>query len=354
MSFNQINVTGSISIGSEPTGPNPARIKEIIFNSLNRDDYGFEWIQNNSQPYHAIFFDGLKNIDLYIYAWRISNGGKGRNRPSEKRIQIPDRVNNIGFNRSITDNEKTILIGIYENTPIEPIFAAWDVASNRNHTQKSCQVQVEELANALNEEISETKDSRGNTIYTFTSEYLGKYIELLKADGNIELDSSIPAAIPLKTKINQSTLKGKKSKEKHNVEELLNKIGSLTDTEKESLVKVRVGQGLFKKLLIEKYNGECCICGLHCNQLLIGSHIKAWSKAADNERLDVNNGLLLCASHDSLFDKYLISFNDSGEIIISDTLNEDDIKILSLSDDIKIDVTEEMKPYLEWHRLNLK
>ena len=354
MEFNQIDIKGKIIIGNEPTGPNSIRIKELIFSSLNKDDYRFKWIQNKSQPYEAVFFDGIKNIELYIYAWRISNGGKGRNRPSEKRIQIPDRVNNDGFNREMSENKKTILIGIYENTPLEPIFAAWDVASNRNHTQKSCQVQVEELAKALSQGIFETKDSRDNVIYTFTSEYLGQYIELLKTDRNIGFDPLIAANKPLKVKVKESTLYEKKIKEKDSIEELLNKVTGLTDTEIESFVIVRVGLGLFKKPLVEKYGGKCCICGLECSQLLIASHIKEWSKSSNIERLDVNNGLLLCSCHDSLFDKHLISFNDNGEIIISDILEENDRRILPISGDIKIDVDEEMKPYLEWHRLNLK
>jgi predicted restriction endonuclease len=353
MNFNQIDKSKNISLGTEPVGPNSNRIKELIFNSLNKDEYRFRWIQNKSQPYKSIFFDGLKNIDLYIYAWRISNGGKGRNRPSEKRIQIPDTVNNIGFNRQITDDKKTILIGIYENSPVEPIFAAWDVVSNRDHTQKSCQVQVEELAKVLDEGIFETKDTRGNIIYTFTSEYLGKYIELVQNNGAIDVDLTIPVSEPLNRKVKESTLLGKKVKEKDTIKDLLNKIAVLSETEKESIVKTRVGQGLFKKLLIKKYNGKCCICGLGCSSLLIGSHIKAWSKSENNERLDVNNGLLLCYCHDSLFDKYLISFTDKGEIIISDALKAEDREILGLTDSIKIEVTTEMRSYLEWHRTKL-
>jgi len=41
---------------------------------------------------------------------------------------------------------------------------------------------------------------------------------------------------------------------------------------------------------------------------LKASHIKAWKDCTSTqERLDSNNGLLLCANHDALFDQYLIS-----------------------------------------------
>ena len=53
--------------------------------------------------------------------------------------------------------------------------------------------------------------------------------------------------------------------------------------------------------------------------MLIGSHIKEWSASSE---LDVNNGLLLCAHHDALFDKHLISFDNANKLIVSPTLTE--------------------------------
>ena len=51
-------------------------------------------------------------------------------------------------------------------------------------------------------------------------------------------------------------------------------------------------------------------------KILIASHIVPWKEASDNERLDVENGILLSPTIDALFDKHLISFNDDGSIII--------------------------------------
>lgn len=354
MEFKQINIKQKIEFGDEPKGPSPARIKEIIYNSLNSNGYSFNWISQNKQPYEGILFTQGNKINLYIYVWRITNGGKGRNRPFEKRIQINQNVNNIGFNRLITEKEKTILMGIYENEQLEPIFAAWDAKSNRNHTQKSCQVDLMALKKALDEGIFQTQDSKNNIIYTFTEEYLGQYIELIEDNGSVKIDTTIDDKKSLKEKIKNSTMNGKKKNENIDVQKLIDKINGLDEKEKEVLVKTRVGQGLFKKLLIDKYKGKCCICALQCKSLLIGSHIKDWAKSNENEKLDVNNGLLLCSKHDALFDKYLISFNDNGKIIISDKLSDNDKKILGLSTYIEIEVNDEMKKYLDWHRKLLK
>ena len=66
----------------------------------------------------------------------------------------------------------------------------------------------------------------------------------------------------------------------------------LTQTEKEELRKIRIGQSKFKKqlLTIEK---KCRLCGVSDERFLVASHIKPWSQSNNQERLDVNNGLLL-------------------------------------------------------------
>ena len=53
---------------------------------------------------------------------------------------------------------------------------------------------------------------------------------------------------------------------------------------------------------------------------LIASHILPWSQANNNQRLDVHNGILLSPTYDALFDRHLISFENSGKIILSDKI----------------------------------
>jgi predicted restriction endonuclease len=99
---------------------------------------------------------------------------------------------------------------------------------------------------------------------------------------------------------------------------------------------------------------KCCVCGLDFPPLLIGSHIKQWSKSNEQEKLDGNNGLLLCVMHDALFDRFLISFEDDGRIIYSDFLPQSLLEFLNLTEDIRINIFPLMKPYLQWHRDRLK
>ncbi|MGG3467344.1 HNH endonuclease [Neobacillus pocheonensis] len=126
----------------------------------------------------------------------------------------------------------------------------------------------------------------------------------------------------------------------------------ITETEKEQIYKSRIGQSAFKKALlaVEK---RCSLCGVSDERFLIASHIKPWSQSSHQERLDINNGLLLCPNHDAVFDKGFISFNEKGEIIISNSLGEPTRLSLSINSTMKVAFNEKQLKYIKWHRENL-
>jgi len=76
--------------------------------------------------------------------------------------------------------------------------------------------------------------------------------------------------------------------------------------EKERLIKTRVNQSLFRKIVLATYNNKCCITGLAQPELLIASHIVPWSKN-ESIRLSPMNGLCLNALHDKAFNSGFIS-----------------------------------------------
>jgi hypothetical protein len=126
---------------------------------------------------------------------------------------------------------------------------------------------------------------------------------------------------------------------------------NLNQTDKEILTKARIGQSIFKKGLLCQ-NSCCALCGVAYEPLLIASHIKPWKDATDNERLDFNNGLLLCPNHDALFDKGYISFSDNGSLLFSNQINEETRILMNLNNEMKIKLNNKQLQYLEWHREN--
>jgi hypothetical protein len=121
-------------------------------------------------------------------------------------------------------------------------------------------------------------------------------------------------------------------------------------TERRGLVTSRVGQGWYRQEILKKWGNKCSITGCSLTEILISSHIKGWSECNEDERLDVDNGILLSPDIDSLFDKHLISFEDDGSIIISDKVSKQDLNILGISKSIRLKVDDGMKKYLKHHR----
>lgn len=126
----------------------------------------------------------------------------------------------------------------------------------------------------------------------------------------------------------------------------------LIGKEKDVIVKARVNQSIYREMLLDKHQ-HCCLCGVSDSRVLIASHIKPWCQSDSEEKVDINNGLLLCPNHDKVFDSGLITFSDEGNIIISDELSSNDRIFLNLRNDMKISLTEKSVEYMKYHRNNI-
>ena len=121
-------------------------------------------------------------------------------------------------------------------------------------------------------------------------------------------------------------------------------------TERTGLVTSRVGQGYFRQLVKDRWENRCPVTGSDVLKILISSHIVPWSECTDDERLDVDNGILLSPDVDALFDKHLISFSDEGELITSNAISKEELSKLGIRNDIIINVSVGMRKYLKRHR----
>ena len=111
-------------------------------------------------------------------------------------------------------------------------------------------------------------------------------------------------------------------------------------------------QNYFKKKLFKLWPTECAITKVKNKKLLIGAHIRPWSKSNDDEKLDEYNGLLLAPNPDKIFELGLISFEDNGKIIISSKLSNEDLTKLNINKDTVLNLKENHKKYIKYHREN--
>lgn len=126
---------------------------------------------------------------------------------------------------------------------------------------------------------------------------------------------------------------------------------TIPETERKAIIQSRIGQGAFRKALLDKYHGACLISGVDLPKLLVASHIKPWAVSTNLERLSVDNGRLLSATYDRLFDSGLITFDKTGKIYISSVVSSENMHRLKLVKDSKYDLklSGNMGEYLDYH-----
>ena len=131
---------------------------------------------------------------------------------------------------------------------------------------------------------------------------------------------------------------------------------ALAESPLERMVEVRqrIGQDLYRKALMQYWNGRCAITGISIPTFLRASHAKPWRDSTDRERLDVHNGLLLAAHLDIAFDQGFMSVAADGSVLISDKLPSREREVLGFREGLRIEgLRPEHAPYLTWHREHL-
>lgn len=121
-------------------------------------------------------------------------------------------------------------------------------------------------------------------------------------------------------------------------------------TTRKALIDARLGQGKFRAELDRIWGGRCAILGSAVREALRASHIKPWKECNNTERLDPQNGLLLAAHLDALFDGGLIGFADDGEMLISPMISTSERRLLGLGGALRMPPTAQQREYLRFHR----
>jgi putative restriction endonuclease len=130
----------------------------------------------------------------------------------------------------------------------------------------------------------------------------------------------------------------------------------IAGTEVERLVRQRVGQNKFRDAMLDYWGGACAVTGIAIPEVLRASHAKPWAECeSDTERLDVFNGFLLSANLDALFDRFLISFDEQGVLVIAPALKGLDLQPLGITSGMKLRWVNSLhQSYLASHRARLR
>ena len=138
----------------------------------------------------------------------------------------------------------------------------------------------------------------------------------------------------------------------HHLEQTIESAADIPETERESLIVARRGQGLFKERVMNIE--RCCrITKVDRLEHLRASHCKPWRDSTNEERLNGENGLLLTPSIDHLFDRGFISFEDTGRLIVSPVAHLESLRRMGIETDLPVHVgtfSEGQRSFLGYHR----
>lgn len=143
-------------------------------------------------------------------------------------------------------------------------------------------------------------------------------------------------------------------------------IKNKTIIEKDEEEKTRNQQAKWRQLLAEEMmnyttvDGElfCPFTYITCNYESLGtlfraSHIKAFEDCNPQEAFDINNGILICANADALFDKHLITIDENKELKFSFLIENDNklkSQLLLTAPIFKLILNDQRMEYLKYHR----
>jgi hypothetical protein len=100
----------------------------------------------------------------------------------------------------------------------------------------------------------------------------------------------------------------------------------------------------------------CRITKVDRMEHLVASHVRPWRDSSNDERLDGENGLLLTPTVDHLFDKGFISFEDSGQLIVSPVADPVSLKRMGIDCERQLNVgsfSAGQRRHLDFHRENV-
>jgi putative restriction endonuclease len=141
----------------------------------------------------------------------------------------------------------------------------------------------------------------------------------------------------------------------HRVEIAIAADSAIRETERTALVQARRGQGVFRDN-VRSIERACRVTKVERMEHLVASHVQPWRDSSNDQRLDGENGLLLTATIDHLFDKGFISFEDSGQLIVSPVADPKSLKRMGVDSVGRVNVgafSQGQRRYLEFHRENV-
>lgn len=135
---------------------------------------------------------------------------------------------------------------------------------------------------------------------------------------------------------------------------------TLSGVDRKRLIKQRVNQGVFRRIVLANYDNRCALSDIDIPDFLVASHILPWA-ANTAERLNPTNGICLSSFYDKAFDKGFLTFDDEFKAVFSPRLKKSAEKeyfarFFLPYEGRRLNLPRKYPPnveFLKWHRENI-
>ncbi|MGL5617438.1 MAG: HNH endonuclease [Metamycoplasmataceae bacterium] len=300
---------------------------ELFLNGINVDNNDIKRIEKCS----GLFSVKIEGKNIYFYIEHVDGGGKNKLESIDPSVKVSIPFNNKIFQNIVIDNI-VFIVNIYVPYKIIDNTLTLDYDNLIYLFMLPTEIFKAKgyrniISNKLNKTTLKTNpSSRWVSLSKIKDSILNQELKINQRENVI--------VIPKKSIKNFINSKVKKEYETWKLEKLL--ISFVEDkNDSRKLLYISSARREFKIKLINSINPSKCQ-NIHHNifhkTALRGSHILAVNKIVKDQGLsikektncisDINNGLLLCANCDSLFDKYKFTIVDNGLVQIKNNIKE--------------------------------
>lgn len=275
---------------------NPKDLRYLLIDSLRLYSDNVVFIDGNN-PYRF----SINKKTYHVLIKNVHESGDGRENQDECRIQVSKSKS---FNEALNSSNEVIVLGYFAD---EKVFTAWNPYMMRDRFNKKETISLYSRFStqkiAAKKKIATYRDSMGQSVISFTPDYLGLYLENL-------------SSIHLLSDINLEGLT-----EQSDLLNYENADGEY-DTTNAKLTITHARQKRdpnFRKNIYDAYNNKCAMCGIQL-ELVEAAHIIPHSHEKGTD--DIDNGISLCALHHTAYDRSLIYFDEKLNILINENKME--------------------------------
>lgn len=268
-------------------------LRYLLIDSLRLYSDNVAFIDGNN-PYRF----SINKKTYFVLIKNVHESGDGRSNQDECRIQVSKSKN---FNAALSSGNDVIVLGYFAD---EKVFTAWNPFLMRDRFNQKQTISLYSRFTVQKEakiqKINSYRDNNGQSVISFIPDYLGLYLENLTS---IHLISDLE----LKNLVEQSDkLNNQDEDGEFNTSE-----GVLTITHAREKRDPN-----FRVKVYDAYNNKCAMCGIGL-ELIEAAHIIPYSHELGSD--EINNGISLCSLHHTAYDRSLIYFDESFDILMNES-----------------------------------